>query len=604
MPEPRPPHVYLARIKLYNRAALSTIGSDMPLPTVQAEALAKPDPKPTLALTGLQPAVVILACFVALYLLGAVLTKWGLIFDDSFITYRYAKNLASGFGITWNPHEAPVEGYTNFLLVLLLAPCIKLGIDPLAATRCGSLLAGLGIAYLLFMSARKWYGAGGSAAALIALCFLLISNTPALIMVGLETVLFAAALFGAFLLGCRYLERGQMRDAGGFGAAAFIALLLRPEAVFLVIAFAAVVLVRGARGPGRVRAIAVPAGAMALTFLLPLAVYLLWKDRYFGDILPNPYYLKAAASRLIHPLGLSTVAAFLRQFAVLLAAAAVSVRLAQGDRGQRAMAAITLALYLLFYLHVEPLMDIDGRFLYPAAVLLTFLAIPALAFAFRFLDSPRWPSLLKSALACVLVVGVFNWKAPSALYATLARTAEVASAEQNRYGLMQREKQAGQDLARYPGIAGIRLAFGDAGVIPYYSGALHLDVVGLNDRVIAREKDRRKLVEYFFKQHPDLVLHPADLAGPWFSKGDGPLGDYGRWADDPRWDRYAYVGTITTSGPYHLHLLLRRDMPGFIPFAAYLQSQVADGFYSELPLPLGTHTPSGRQITWYAAQRQ
>src|SRR5439155_5917137 len=43
-------------------------------------------------------------------------------FDDTYITFRYAANLAHGFGIVWNPGGPHTEGYTNFLYVLLLAP--------------------------------------------------------------------------------------------------------------------------------------------------------------------------------------------------------------------------------------------------------------------------------------------------------------------------------------------------------------------------------------------------------------------------------------------------------------------------------------------------
>ena len=572
----------------------------MPPPAVKAEAQSTP----SRTLLGLQPAVVITACLVLLYFLGTFLVMRVLIFDDSFITYRYAKNLASGFGITWNPHEAPVEGYTNFLLVLLLAPVIKLGIDPLAATRVFSLLAGAGIVCLLFLAARKLYGASGSAAALIALGFLLISRTHMLVMVGLETVLFGAAFFEAFLLGCRYLDSEKPRDAAWFGAAAFTALLLRPEAVFLVLAFAAVILARGLRTPGRAKVITVPAKMTALTFLLPLAAYLLWKYLHFGDLLPNPYYIKAAAPQLISRLGVITVQLFFQMFWILLPAAAASFWLAKGDRGQRAMGAIALLLYLAYYLHVEPLMDIEGRFLYPAAILLFFLALPAATAGFRKLEGLRWPGLLKSALACLLVVGVCNWKAPYETYFTLTKTAFAANNVRINNGLMQREDRLGKDLARYPGIERVRIAFGDAGVIPYHSGALHLDVVGLNDRVIPRVKDPDTLVDYFFDQQPDLVLQPVDANGAWFRDGHGPLGNYAAWAGDPRWDRYAYAGSVALPGAYNLHLLVRRDLSDAAAFAAFLRTDVVDGYFSELPLPLGSYRPLGQPVTWYQVRAQ
>jgi hypothetical protein len=40
--------------------------------------------------------------------------------DDAYITFRYSKNLAAGFGPTYNPVQPPVEGYTTFLWMLLM----------------------------------------------------------------------------------------------------------------------------------------------------------------------------------------------------------------------------------------------------------------------------------------------------------------------------------------------------------------------------------------------------------------------------------------------------------------------------------------------------
>ena len=42
--------------------------------------------------------------------------------DDAFISFRYARNLSQGHGLVFNPGFERVEGYTNFLWVLLLAP--------------------------------------------------------------------------------------------------------------------------------------------------------------------------------------------------------------------------------------------------------------------------------------------------------------------------------------------------------------------------------------------------------------------------------------------------------------------------------------------------
>jgi len=43
------------------------------------------------------------------------------LYDDAMISMRYAKNLAQGFGLVWNPGGERVEGFTNPLWVLFMA---------------------------------------------------------------------------------------------------------------------------------------------------------------------------------------------------------------------------------------------------------------------------------------------------------------------------------------------------------------------------------------------------------------------------------------------------------------------------------------------------
>ena len=51
-----------------------------------------------------------------------------LLFDDAFISFRYAQNFANGLGLVFNEGER-VEGYTNFLWTVLLAGAARLGLD-------------------------------------------------------------------------------------------------------------------------------------------------------------------------------------------------------------------------------------------------------------------------------------------------------------------------------------------------------------------------------------------------------------------------------------------------------------------------------------------
>ncbi|MGD2207611.1 MAG: hypothetical protein PVH17_12630, partial [Anaerolineae bacterium] len=69
--------------------------------------------------------------------------------DDAYISFRYSDNLARGHGLVWNIGQDPVEGYTNFLWVLLGASVVKLGLPlPLSMK---TLSIGLSILTLMFM---------------------------------------------------------------------------------------------------------------------------------------------------------------------------------------------------------------------------------------------------------------------------------------------------------------------------------------------------------------------------------------------------------------------------------------------------------------------
>src|SRR5262249_4365416 len=47
--------------------------------------------------------------------------RWFSLFDDAMVSMRYAKNLADGRGLVWNPGGPRVEGFTNPLWVGFMA---------------------------------------------------------------------------------------------------------------------------------------------------------------------------------------------------------------------------------------------------------------------------------------------------------------------------------------------------------------------------------------------------------------------------------------------------------------------------------------------------
>ncbi len=75
-----------------------------------------------------------------LILLLFQLLFWNFIIDDAFITFRYAKNLYFHQQMVFNIGEIPVEGYSNFLWVLLMTVSFPLNIDPIVFSKLSGMI--------------------------------------------------------------------------------------------------------------------------------------------------------------------------------------------------------------------------------------------------------------------------------------------------------------------------------------------------------------------------------------------------------------------------------------------------------------------------------
>src|SRR5262249_45456113 len=146
--------------------------------------------------------------------------------DDSFISFRYARNWAEGRGLIFNPGER-VEGYTDFSFVAFEALCFRLGLDPDAWTR----LVNAAMAVLLVFGLARLAARGPRPRRRLPVSALLLVPLPAFAYwatSNMETMLFTALLSSAVLLGFRESASGAGRGA----VCVFVLLALtRPEGV-------------------------------------------------------------------------------------------------------------------------------------------------------------------------------------------------------------------------------------------------------------------------------------------------------------------------------------------------------------------------------------
>jgi len=232
----------------------------------------------------------------ALHILGASVAALPLLtllfvpirtIDDAFISFRYARNLASGDGLVFNLGER-VEAATSLSWTLLLAAAetIRLPIEGTALVLGVSFaLLALREAYLLSRRLGASPAACLAAVALVAVhgrFWLVAAN-------GLEGGLFA---FLVVLVARKTVEDA---DARLIGALLGLLFLTRPESLLILPIVAGYQLLGTPDTLGR-SALRRRAGVTAATALAVIGAATIWRLGYYGALLPNSVAAKSALS--------------------------------------------------------------------------------------------------------------------------------------------------------------------------------------------------------------------------------------------------------------------------------------------------------------------
>lgn len=433
--------------------------------------------------------------------------------DDALISLRYSERLVEGKGLTWTDGER-VEGYSNLLWVLAVAALHFLGMDSIFAAR---LLGLVGMGAAVF--ALAWtYGRArteeetpllfGMIPATVAVVGLALSGPLAVWLVGgLEQPFVAGLLAWAIALSLPLAQPDGPRRVLPAAIPLALLCLTRPDGALYTATIALAV--------GLGRGVSLPSAALALRLsLLPAATYLgqlAFRLAYYGDWVPNPARVKVAftTTRLLGGLQYTGNGFLYLSGLVLLALFALLA--VQDPRRRRRLLLVGLPLlawstYLSF---VGGEIFPGRRHIVPVAVLLAFLAAEGLAWAMD--RGRRW--VLASGITALLSLGL--------LLGTQIVDPENTRARKEKWNW------AGEPVGRM-----LHLAFADvqplvavnaAGCLPYWSRLPSLDMLGLNDRWLARNPPENKghghfahefgNGEYVYSRRPDIVI----LCGPWGS---------------------------------------------------------------------------------------
>lgn len=216
--------------------------------------------------------------------------------DDAMISMRYAQHLAAGQGIVWNIGESPIEGYTNFTWMLLMAVLHWAGLPDRLVSLPMMLVSGLVLLATAAATSRVTREIGGDrvaavvAATCVAFFFPLVYWSLRGFEVGASTLVAVLASLTAI----RLVGRFEWNTGLAFAFLCVLGVTIRLDFIAQILVMVAFL----ALGALLQRRMVVFAGVVA-AIGAGLAAFALFKLWYFGDVFPNTYYLKLTGASLM-----------------------------------------------------------------------------------------------------------------------------------------------------------------------------------------------------------------------------------------------------------------------------------------------------------------
>lgn len=437
----------------------------------------------------------VLLAISGLWLIAATLSIWRYTWDDSYIIFRYAQNLADGNGIVFNAGQR-VEGYTSFLWVVLVAGASRLSANPVLASKVLGLLfnlAALVAGYFLcgIVSTRKapMYGVG----LLLAAC------NPHFIVgsiAGLETPLFTALLCWSIFA---YLKAHRVTDEEArrrwcAGASLLFALLVmtRPDGA---LAYSFVWMHAAWKFRKQPRTLAY----FTLPFVLVYAPYFLWRWHYYGFLFPNTFYVKRGGTLVLFARGIAQMGKFLGdQAGGWFLSGLIGLAVLLFPVVDTTVPALAIASRVIFELWSGGVTQGEFRFLISALPLIWILAERVLLGGLGKFEAGSRAYLLAAGICAILVV---------------AHTADFIRYRKDKVqpvetGMERAHIALGKWLELHSP-PNATIAVGDIGAIGFRSQRMILDLDGLTDTYISHLPGTfgdRHDSPYVLRQSPDFIV--------------------------------------------------------------------------------------------------
>jgi len=414
--------------------------------------------------------------------------------DDAYISYRYAQNAIDGHGLVFNAGER-VEGYTNFLWVILLILGGKLGFDFDTTAKAFGIASAIGLLTLaVFATRRAWQAAnlGNGVIPGIAAAIVLAANGSLAYWAvsGLETVFFAALAVAA-------LYAWTVRS-NWLIPLLVLASLTRPEGGLLWVIVLAGEWIWGDGVKSALRL----AGIGAL-LLLPFAVF---KLIYYGSLLPNPFYAKTGFAWEYIQSGLEYIWLYFKEYGLYGAVGLLGITAVPVLPGRWRLWLVFWLVYTIYITMVGGDVLKAQRFFAPVHLPLLLTAVIGMgAMTRRFLPkvAAHWP-------AAIVTIGIAGWS----FFIPREALTYIWGMER---GLIQKMATVASYL-KQTDTRQFSIAASTIGRLSYDLRGHHvIDMLGLTDSTIARHpesipgnvstwRERNFNATYLMAQDPDYIL--------------------------------------------------------------------------------------------------
>ncbi len=409
-----------------------------------------------------------------------------LLADDAMISLRYAWNLLHHGQLVWNPGER-VMGITNPGWTLIMALCLATGVPQnLAGLPVNVVALAVNLLFLWFMleKIRRYHG-----------------MVPA-VLIGTFTGLFMPLLFWSVhgfetavqtLFVALAIEKVHPKNTTNSPHRAliylWIAFVIRPDSALIILLFAGFLLLISSAKRKVLK--------YSLLSILIITGVILFQKFYYGDFLPNTYYLKATG-------GARTIYGGIHYFitslwrdgiGTLIVLAGVGIfswlkNPATRQRGEFFL--ILIAAWTAYIIWTGGDAFPHARFFMSIIPAISFAASEGTAFILEKLRLPLTPNsplnrneLLKTILVAAVFGTLCLWQ--------IANLSDFVGPDKNR---VDRTAVALQ-LGRMHLPSSTTIAVFEAGTIPFLLPNFHyIDLLGKNDRHIAHTR-----------AHPGLIGH-------------------------------------------------------------------------------------------------